>query len=169
MAEMADALGTKAPGESGTKAWFIALKDFAVDEVVDALDHWLRTKPKMPSPFEIRAILAGRLSDRIEAKAVAEKRVFAAGAHRILSDAERRAGREQLRQVRAMMTAAAPHEPDDWWHALITIWRRGESLVWMQMVNATLAWEHSGRPAEWIPPNIEAQLEREAIQAEGAP
>jgi hypothetical protein len=58
--ELADAVGAKAPGEPGVKAWYIALKDFAIDDIVGALDHWLRNRPKMPSPSDIRVTLAER-------------------------------------------------------------------------------------------------------------
>jgi hypothetical protein len=86
LSEIADALGFKAPSEPGIKAWILALQDFPCPDVIDALDHWLRLKPKMPTPADIRIILAGRLADRIEGKAIAEKAQFAAGAQRILCD-----------------------------------------------------------------------------------
>jgi len=49
LSELADAVGSKAVGEAGLKAWLAALSDFAMPDVVDALDTWLRTKPKMPT------------------------------------------------------------------------------------------------------------------------
>jgi len=96
LVEIADAVGAKPPGEAGVKAWFIALKDFPIEDVVDALDTWLRTKPKMPTPADIRLVLAVRLSDRIERNAVTEKAQFASAARRILTEAEKRIGRQHL-------------------------------------------------------------------------
>lgn len=170
LSELADALGSKAPGEAGVKAWYIALKDFPIEQVINSLDHWLRTKPKMPAPADIRKILSGILSDRIEAHAIAEKQQFAIGAKRILSEASRCIGREHLGKI-ALILNSKPHSPDDWWHALITRWCSGEELVWMQMVNAKLAWEKSGRPEEWAPPghDPEREAERAAIQHEADP
>lgn len=167
LSELADALGARGPGDSGMKAWYIALKDFGVDEVVDSLDQWLRTKGKMPTPSDIRLILAGRLSDRIERQAIVDKGQFAAGARAILGD--RKIGHAHLDKIRQILSRK-PAEPDDWWHKLITRWRAGEVLAWMQMVNAKLAWENSGRPEESAPPGTpDAELiaERAAIQAEG--
>src|SRR5882672_2020895 len=122
---------------------------------------------KMPTPSDIRLILAGRLSDRIEHQAIADKSQFAAGAQRILTD--RRIGQEHLAKIREILSRK-PAEPDDWWHKLMIRWRAGEQLAWMQMVNTRLAWEKSGRPQEWAPPGTpDAELiaERSAIQAEG--
>jgi len=167
LTELADAVGSKPVGEAGAKGWYIALKDFPLEEIVDSLDQWLRTKPKMPTPSDIRLILAGRLSDRIEHQAIADKSQFAAGAQRILTD--RRIGQEHLAKIREILSRK-PAEPDDWWHKLMIRWRAGEQLAWMQMVNTRLAWEKSGRPQEWAPPGTpDAELiaERSAIQAEG--
>jgi len=76
LAEIADAVGAKAPGELGVKAWYIALKDFPIDKVVGALDTWLRTKPKMPAPADIRQIVAASVSDRLEATLKANAEPF---------------------------------------------------------------------------------------------
>jgi hypothetical protein len=171
LTEFADAVGARAPGEAGLKAWYIALKDFAIDEVVDALDQWLRTKPKMPAPADIRLILAGRLSDRIERQAAAEKAEFANGARRILTDAQRAIGREHLAHIRAILSGQREHNPNDWWQAVMHRWRNGDELTYMQLVNARISWEKSGRPVEHAPPgvDVEAELERAAIQGEDLP
>lgn len=173
LTELAEALGGKAPGEGGVKAWLLALRDFAMPDVTDALDQWLRTKTKMPAPADVRLILAGRLSDRIEAKAVAERAEFAAGAKRIVSESQRRFARHQLDHIATILDSyrKRDEDPDAWWHALIARWRKGEELEWMQMVNAKLAWQRSGRPAEWAPPghDAEAEAERAAIQHESDP
>jgi hypothetical protein len=48
-------------------------------------------------------------------------------------------------------------------------WRDGEKLLLIQQQMATQAWINDGRPADWTPPDVEAQLERAAIQNEDAP
>jgi hypothetical protein len=58
---------------------------------------------------------------------------------------------------------------DAWWQRLIARWRDGEKLLLIQQQMATQAWINAGRPANWTPPDIEAQLERAAIQSEDAP
>lgn len=172
LAELAEAVGSKPPGEGGVKAWLLALRDFPMPDVTDAFDQWLRTKTKMPAPADIRLILAGRLSDRIESKARAEQAEFAAGAKRIVSDASRKLARSSFDRIaRALEAFRRDDDPDFWWHALILRWRAGEELLWVQMVNAKAAWERSGRPPEWAPPGIdpEAESERAAIEAESDP
>ena len=171
LAELADAVGSRPPGDAGVKAWLMALRDFPMPDVTDAMDQWIRTKSKMAAPADIRLILANRLSDRIERQAVADKAAFAEGAQRIL--ASREVARFHLDKIRGILARSREkgHSPDDWWHKLIERWRAGEQLVWMQMVNAKLAWENSGRPPEWTPPGVDAEweAERAAIQSEGQP
>lgn len=170
LTELADAVGARAPGEGGVKAWLLALRDFPMPDVTDALDQWLRTKTKMPAPADIRQILAARLSDRIEQKSRAEHAEFTNGAKHIISEASKRLARGHLDKIAAVLHAYRQDpDPDAWWHRIIERWRNGEELVWMQMVNAKLAWQNSGRPAEWTPPNVEAIEERRAIEAEADP
>lgn len=170
LTELAEALGSKAPGEGGVKAWLLALRDFPMPDVTDALDQWLRTKTKMPAPADIRSILASRLSDRVEQKAIAEAAEFVIGGKRIISESQRRFARRQLDHIASILHAIRHAEEDPWWHALVVRWRKGEDLEWIQLVNTKLAWERSRRPAEWAPPGFdpEAEAERAAIQAEGA-
>lgn len=68
LTELSEAVGAKVPGEAGVKAWLMALRDFPLPEVVDALDQWVRTKAKMAAPSEIRALIAERLSNRRRAQ-----------------------------------------------------------------------------------------------------
>ena len=78
---------------------------------------------------------------------------------------------EAKRKAKAFVAAAAEildPPSDDWWHRLIVRWRNGESLLLVQMQMATEGWIAAHRPPDWIPPDEEARLEREAIQAESA-
>jgi hypothetical protein len=71
LTELADALASKPPADAGLKAWFFALKEFPLDQIVGALDMWLRTRQKMPAPADIRQITAQRIAEQ-EARAQRE-------------------------------------------------------------------------------------------------
>jgi hypothetical protein len=76
---------------------------------------------------------------------------------------------EAKRKVKAFIESGKSLlEPpsDDWWHKLITRWRNGEKLLLIQEQMATQAWLNAREPPEWIPPDIEASIERAAIQSE---
>jgi hypothetical protein len=164
LTELADALGSKPPAEAGVKAWYIALKDFPLDEVLGALDTWLRTKAKMPAPSEIRAILAARLSDRMERQSAADKAEFAAGASKILQRmGNQEVARFHLAKIHETLRSfrSQPHDPLRWAGALKSKETAGEKLelcqsrAWRQALGNTVT------EAE-----IEAIAERAAIQAE---
>jgi len=77
---------------------------------------------------------------------------------------------EAKRKVKAFIASGkALLEPpgDAWWHRLITRWRAGDPLLLIQMQMVTQAWVNAGRPRDWMPPDEEDRLEREAIQGEG--
>lgn len=172
LAELADAVGARPPGEAGVKAWLMALRDFPMPDVTDALDQWLRSKTKMPAPADIRLILSGRISDRLEQHAAAEKAQFAVGGKRIVTEAQRRLARATFDRIAAVLHAyRRDHDPDEWWHAIILRLRSGDQLEWAQIVSAKSAWERSGRPVEWALPGTdpEAEAERTAIQHEADP
>lgn len=74
------------------------------------------------------------------------------------------------RKVAAFISVAKPiidNEPsDEWWRRLIIRWRNGEKLLLVQQDMARQAWINSHRPAEWMPPDVEDDEERRAIQDE---
>jgi len=65
--EMADALCVKAPGKAGLGVWLRVLQHQPIGKVIDAVDEWIRTRPKMPTPADILGALSNRVSNRIEA------------------------------------------------------------------------------------------------------
>ncbi len=69
LSEMMGALSGKEPTDSAVKGWFIAVRDLPIHAVVDALDGWLRTKSKFPTPAEIRAIVGNRRGEEMERRA----------------------------------------------------------------------------------------------------
>ena len=106
LVEMFEAMNAKAPTDAAMRAWFVALRDYPIDEVVSALDRWLLVKAKPPAPAEIRSLCAARLSDRIERDARQAKGDFEAGARRVLSEADRAIGRQCLAKARAVLRIA---------------------------------------------------------------
>ncbi|BAP87278.1 sigma-54 interacting response regulator protein [Burkholderiales bacterium GJ-E10] len=64
--ECLEAMSGKPPTESAVKGWFAALRDLRLDHVVDALDNWLRTKSKIPTPADIRAMVGNRRGEEME-------------------------------------------------------------------------------------------------------
>ena len=159
--EMADALGCKPVSDIGVKAWLMALRDFAIEAVVDALDAWLRTKAKMPTPAEIRSICVARLSDRIESKSAVDKAEFASAARAIIASPSTR--RLHLDRIAAML-CGPPSDPRDWARSLREREKRGENLQVCQRKAWRIALVNS------IPDESEreARLEREGMQAESS-
>jgi hypothetical protein len=68
------------------KVWIGVLKDFPYQDIADAFSYWARTKQKMCTPADIASQCTAKVSDRVEAQAVKEKREFAAGTQRIMGD-----------------------------------------------------------------------------------
>lgn len=69
LSETMGALGGKDPTDSAVKGWYVALRDLPLPAVVDALDGWLRTRSKPPTPAEIRAIVGNRRGEEMERRA----------------------------------------------------------------------------------------------------
>lgn len=64
LTELAEAVGAKPPAEAGLKAWLAALHEFPTPDVLGALDDWLRSRPKMPAPSDIRARVIAMRDER---------------------------------------------------------------------------------------------------------
>jgi len=66
-------------------------------------------------------------------------------------------------------TVIDPDSPDAWWQSIIACMstKEGHHLLRCQREFAANAWIAAHRPPEWTPPDEEARIEREAIQAEG--
>jgi hypothetical protein len=169
LVDMAEALGGKPPTQGALLVWVDVLKEFAISDIAGALIDWPKANTRMPAPADIRKLLGGRTSDRIEERAAAEnarnRPVFEP---RTAEDAAR-ARRVAERLSRLLR---APVSPDDWWHRLVERWRDGEVLCYAQQRAAAMAWVKAGKPSEWAPPievdDREAEEERLAIQGEGA-
>jgi hypothetical protein len=110
LTELADALGAKIPGDAGMKAWLAALRDYPCQNVVDALDQWLRTKSKMPAPAEIRQILGVMTSERIE-RAAADRALEQMHTPATL-EASTEVGRRELAKIWALIRSGKPARGD---------------------------------------------------------
>lgn len=70
---MAELYAVKPPTAKAIELWWEAIRGYTAGDVLGALDGWMRSRPKMPMPSDIVSMASSRLSDRIEAQAVADK------------------------------------------------------------------------------------------------
>lgn len=68
LAQLADALGGKAPSPAGLLVWGDALSECRTDDVKAVLTDWPKSHTKMPSPAEVLKRCREMSSDRIEAE-----------------------------------------------------------------------------------------------------
>ncbi len=159
ISECMEALSGKPPTEGAIKGWFVALRDLRIDHVVDALDSWLRTKSKLPTPVDIRAMVGSKVSERVEGIAVPEKTL----ADLRPASPNSSAYREFKRRLAEILARAKPG-PREWARKLRAREMGGEKLLSWQ----SRAWrEVLGVPLR-TEAEREADEERAAIMAEGA-
>lgn len=72
--ELAEALGSRAPGAKAIPVWLDALGDCKPDHVKAVLADWPKFSVKMPAPADVRKKALEKLSDGIESRAAAESR-----------------------------------------------------------------------------------------------
>ncbi len=160
LAECMEAMSGKPPTEAAVKGWFVALRDLRMDQVVDALDSWLRTKSKMPAPADIRAVIGVRVSEKIESQASAPSPTLADLRPSSPNSPAYRAFRRHLAEILSRQKPG----PRDWARKLRAREMGGEKLLLCQ----SRAWrEVLGSPAR-TDAEIEADEERAAIMADGA-
>ncbi len=76
IAETYECCGARVPSDGAMAQWFDALREHPFETVQSVLKTWLRTKTKPPVIADIALICAGMLSDRVEARAAADKAAF---------------------------------------------------------------------------------------------
>jgi hypothetical protein len=54
---LAETYDRRKPTETAIKNWFVTLHQFSWVKVEQALQQWMTSKPRMPAPAEIRAVL----------------------------------------------------------------------------------------------------------------
>lgn len=187
LAELAEFYDRKPPTPNALKVWADAFTGCSLADVMDVLTGWPRSKRTFPIASEVVENCQSRNAERHHAlsKRVDTPAPFPPKPNNPNSPAYLRfkAWRADFKRnppqcphpdrigtfvrVGALLTgmvADLEPNPDAWWQAIITRWRSGEQLVWAQMEMATQAWIAAHRPSDWIPPDEEARLEREAIQ-----
>jgi len=189
LAELAEFYDRKPPTPNALKVWADAFTGCSLADVMDVLTDWPRSKRAFPIASEVVEGCQARNAERHHAlsKRSAEPVQLVPRPRDPNSPAYLRfkAWRAAFKanpppcpypdrvgsfiRVGALLTSAIADlepNPDAWWQSIITGWRNGEQLAWAQMEMATEAWINAHRPSDWTPPDVEAQLEREAIQNE---
>jgi hypothetical protein len=141
LTELAEALQAKPPTDIAMKAWFLALRDIPLTTCVDSLDEWTCTKPRYPSPSDVRQLASAKISARIEEQAKVDR--SSAGT----LESVMRAGAAALRDL----------SPEDQ-----AVCRKAIEACWLALKRAPLV-----KRVPLSNDEVEARMEREAIQAEG--
>jgi hypothetical protein len=110
MVEVQEVYGHRPPSPAVLQHWVDALKDDAFHTVDSVLRNWIRTKPKPPMIADITKICADLLSDRVENRAEADRKAFAAP---IVFKGVTPHGRKCIAQMRALI--AKPKRPSKDW------------------------------------------------------
>ena len=164
LAETMGALGGKDPTEAALHGWFVALLDLPLPAVVDALDNWLRTKSKVPTPADIRAMVGNRRGEERERAA--------------REDAARSLTPDQLRpatpdspayrefRARLAMRGRAPASNRWWAYQLRAREQAGEQLLRCQSAGWRAAIGERLPADDFLDAQREAAEERAAIVAE---
>ncbi len=164
MAECLEALAGKPPSEAGVKGWFLALRDLPLPAVVDALDGWLRTKTKVPTPADIRAMVGNRRGEEME-------RAARDNAARSLTPDQLRPSTPDspaYREFRARlaMRGSTPTSPRWWAYRLRARELAGERLLRCQSAAWQAALDERLPADDFLDAQREAAEERAAIVAE---
>jgi len=175
LSQLADALGGKAPSPAGLLVWGDALAECERIDVVSVLTDWPKSHGKMPLPAEVLKLARDAASGRRERAAAAEQ-----AAERDASKALQKPGHWQPEAGRLTPAYAAfkralaelkrrpkPH-PKAWAYRLRDREAAGENLPAVARENWRAALRENLRISQEAETEdeIEARLEREAIQAD---
>jgi hypothetical protein len=174
LAQLADALGGKAPSAAGLLVWGDALAECERIDVVSVLTDWPKSHAKMPLPAEVLKLARDAASVRRERAAAAEQ-----AAERAAAQALQKPGHWQPEAGRMTPAYAAfkralaelkqrpkPH-PKAWAYRLRDREAAGENLPSVARENWRAALRENLTVSE-TEDEREARLEREAIQAEAS-
>lgn len=166
LAQLADALGGRAPSPAGLLVWLDALAECSMPDILAVLTEWPKRHHKMPLPAEVLAQARARLSERVESQAEKNRREapsladMIAGLRRNMSD-EAKAAREQIADW-LKSSGANGRNWRAWARELKAREEAGEPLSEVQRE----AWRTALRLTE-SDAEREARSEREAIVAAG--
>lgn len=129
LAQLADALGGRAPSPAGLMVWGDALQECRTDDVKIALSDWPKKNVKMPSPADILKVCRSETSRRLEDEAEQNRRAAPTlkGALRSAADGPTETGRAALREILSILKSPKP-DPKDWARVLKVREESGETL-----------------------------------------
>jgi hypothetical protein len=165
LSQLADALDGKAPTAAGLLVWLDTLGEVPKADVLAALTDWPKSNGKMPRPNDVLKMARERTSDRVEKRAA--------------DNAKDNYKPWSPQHLRASTAVAKSHLPTI--KEMIAKPRRGRGKEWATRIlggefeNAVdyaqqLAKKLKGAPVRTeTEADIEARLEREAMQSEGLP
>lgn len=171
LANLADALGGKAPGAAGLAVWMDTLAECDASDVWGVLIDWPKSRAKMPLPTEVLKLAREVASERRERIAKAEARIgqtFDVAAIRgDLSCPAYAAFRDAVVRLRR----TPKPQPKAWAYALRDRENRGEFLFPVQRENWRAALRETTRAGveSMTEDELEALRERDAMRAESAP
>lgn len=172
LANLADALGGKAPGAAGLAVWVDTLAECEGSDVWSVLIDWPKRNARMPLPAEVLKAARDVASARRERIAEGERKAADVAAKRLAqtidgaqaggkSDAWRAAQRE-IARIRKRPKPAGK----DWAYALRDKEARGEFLFPAQRESWRAALREPTKANAETEDEREERMEREAIQAE---
>jgi hypothetical protein len=175
LAQLADALGGKAPSAAGLLVWGDALAECERIDVVAVLTDWPKSHAKMPLPAEVLKLARESATGRRERAASAEQT-----AERDAAKALQKPGHwkpeaggmtpayaEFKRSLDELKRRTKP-TPKAWAYRLKDIEEVGVNLPPVAKENWRAALKENLRISPETEDQIEARLEREAIQAEAS-
>lgn len=170
LTDLADALGGRAPSKAALRVWLDTLAECTMPDVSSVLTDWPKSHAKPPLPAEVLKACRDRLSDRIERQAAVDREAGKTfSVDRLKGDPNSPAYRAFQAALAELKRKPKPG-PKDWAWRLREKEIRGEFLYPVQRENWRAALR--GMPGAEMPSeseaDIEARLEREAIQAEAA-
>lgn len=124
MCEVQECYGHRPPSAAVLTHWVDALHDHPFHTVDSVLRNWIRTKQKPPVIADIAVICASIFSDKIEARAAADKKAFGGmpDEHKVTPY-----GKECIRRMKEML--AKPKVPSKEWARKIM---ENPDATWMQ-------------------------------------
>ena len=161
--ELSEALGGRPVSAGALKVWRDTLAECAFSDVLFVLTDWAKSHAKAPLPSEVLRLARDRRSQSIEDQAKRD----AVGAPEFAPEkfvANTDIAHRAMAEIRKILSVPKP-DPRIWASRLRDRKQAGEKLTWAQeyWLSEYVRLGHS-----FVGVDREAQLEREAIQAESA-
>ncbi len=155
--ELSEALSGKAPTVAALKVWLDALQECPADDVWWVLTDWPKSHAKAPLPAEVLKLCRERMSLRVEKAAEVYSRDDRRPWSPAAIPANTEIARRELAKIKSILASKKAH-PKAWAPRVLKAPRCDYAAMLARKV---------ADPVE-TPEEMEARLEREAIQAEAA-